>query len=119
MWTELEFLRSQRRELEQEVGLLRSILDGVGMIELDWRAEGQKAMAAYKASRGFESGLEKIGRVSYEFEYRVALKRLRGKHLDIMIEWDPFVECSEDANVEMDLDQPFNDGTPSEKQPTL
>ncbi|RRT66515.1 hypothetical protein B296_00008727 [Ensete ventricosum] len=36
-----------------------------------------------------------------------------------MIELDPFAECSEDANIEMDLDQPFDEGTPSEKQLTL
>ncbi|RRT39234.1 hypothetical protein B296_00011333 [Ensete ventricosum] len=39
-------------------------------------AEGPKAMTNYKVSRGFESGLEKIGRVSYEFGYRVVLERL-------------------------------------------
>ncbi|RZR95387.1 hypothetical protein BHM03_00024237 [Ensete ventricosum] len=106
MQTELESLRSQRRELEQEVGLLHS-------------TEGPKAMVAYKVSRGFESSLEKIRRISYEFGYWVALERLRGKHLEITIERDPFAECPEDANVKMDLDQPFDDVTPSEKQPTL
>ncbi|RWV92258.1 hypothetical protein GW17_00045384, partial [Ensete ventricosum] len=82
-------------------------------------AEGPKAVAAYKASRGFESILEKMGRVSYEFGYRVALKQHQGKHPEITIEQDPFAECPGDANVKMDLDQPFDDGTPSEKQPTL
>ncbi|RRT40549.1 hypothetical protein B296_00046892 [Ensete ventricosum] len=82
MWTELESLRSQRRELEQDVGVMRS-------------------------SRGFESGLKKMGRVIYEFGYRVVLERLRGKHSEMTIERDPFVECPKDANVEMDLDQPF------------
>ncbi|RRT41190.1 hypothetical protein B296_00057995 [Ensete ventricosum] len=76
-----------------------------------------EAVAAYKASRGFESSLEKMGRVSYEFGYRVTLERLQGKHPDIMIELDPFAKCPEDANVKMDLDQPFNDDTPLEKQP--
>ncbi|RWW48196.1 hypothetical protein BHE74_00045746 [Ensete ventricosum] len=137
MWTKLESLRSQRREFEQEVGLLRSSLDGarddqarlegdvlsltevVAFLEAKLKAEGQKVVAAYKASRGFESGLEKIGRVSYEFRYWVVLEQLQRKHPDIMIELDPFAECSEDANVEMDLDQPFDDDTPSEKQVTL
>ncbi|RWW37298.1 hypothetical protein BHE74_00057613 [Ensete ventricosum] len=137
MQTKLESLRSQQRELEQEVGLLRSSLDGARndrarlegdvlslteatvFLETELKAEGQKAMAAYKASQGFESGLEKMGTVSYEFGYQVALKRLRGKHPDITIERDLFIECSKDANVKMDLDQPFGNGTPSEKQPTL
>ncbi|RWW40994.1 hypothetical protein BHE74_00053558, partial [Ensete ventricosum] len=88
MRTELESLRSQRREFEQE-----------------------KVVAAYKASRGFESGLEKMGKVSYEFGYRVVLEQLRGKHPDVMIELDSFAKCPEDANIKMDLDQPFDDGT--------
>ncbi|RRT45919.1 hypothetical protein B296_00021519 [Ensete ventricosum] len=131
--TELESLRSQQRKLEQEVGLLHSSLDGarndrarlegdvLSVIEAAafLEAEGPKAVATYKASRGFESVLEKMGRVSYEFGYRVALKRLQGKHPEITIEQDPFAECPGGANVKMDLDQPFDDGTPSEKQPTL
>ncbi|RRT44880.1 hypothetical protein B296_00006437 [Ensete ventricosum] len=47
---------------------------------------GPKAVAAYKMSRGFESGLEKMGPVSYEFGYRMTLERLRGKHSEIEIE---------------------------------
>ncbi|RWV87644.1 hypothetical protein GW17_00050340, partial [Ensete ventricosum] len=84
--TELESLMNQWRELEQEVG-----------------AEGPKVVTAYKASRGFELGLEKMGRVNYEFGYRVALEQLWGKHLEIAIEQDPIAECPDDANVEMDL----------------
>ncbi|RWW84295.1 hypothetical protein BHE74_00007112 [Ensete ventricosum] len=121
------------RELEQEVRILRSSLDGArndparlegdilslteatAVLEAELKAEGMKAVATYKASRGFKSGLEKMGMVSYEFGYRVALERLWGKQPEIMIEQDPFAECPEDANVEMDLDQPFNDGTLSEK----
>ncbi|RRT50164.1 hypothetical protein B296_00026297 [Ensete ventricosum] len=129
MRAELESHRSQRRELEQEVGLLRSSLDGarndrarleddihslteaIAFLEAKLKVEGQKAMGTYKASRGFEFGLEKMGRVSYEFRYRVVLERLWGMHSDIMIELDPFIECFEDANIEMDLDQPFDDDT--------
>ncbi|RRT60587.1 hypothetical protein B296_00041379 [Ensete ventricosum] len=74
-----------------------------------------KAVATYKVPRGFESGLEEMGRVNYEFGYRVVLERLRGKHLEIAIEQDPFAECLEDTNVEMDLNQPFDDSIPSEK----
>ncbi|RRT69914.1 hypothetical protein B296_00015907 [Ensete ventricosum] len=116
MWTELESLRSQRRELEQEVGLLHSSLDGARNDRA--RLEGD-VLSLTKAIAFLESSLEKIRRVTYEFEYWVALERLRGKHLEITIERDPFAECPEDANVKMDLDQPFDDGTPSEKQPTL
>ncbi|RWW72947.1 hypothetical protein BHE74_00019212 [Ensete ventricosum] len=86
LWTELESLRNQQRELEQEVG-----------------AEGPKAVTAYKVSRGFELGLKEMGRVNYKFRYRAALERLRGKHLEIVIEQDPFDKCPDDTNVEMDL----------------
>ncbi|RWW62788.1 hypothetical protein BHE74_00030069 [Ensete ventricosum] len=47
--------------------------------------------------------------------YRVALEWLRGKHPEIEVEQDSFVECPEDANVNMDLSQPFDDSSPSEK----
>ncbi|RRT82776.1 hypothetical protein B296_00000096 [Ensete ventricosum] len=95
------------------------LTEAEAFLEAELKTEGQKAMVTYKASRGFESILEKMGRVSYEFGCRVALERLRGKHPDITIEQDPFAECSEDANVEMDLNQPFDNGITSEKQPTL
>ncbi|RRT57308.1 hypothetical protein B296_00041685 [Ensete ventricosum] len=78
-------------------------------------AEGPRVVASYKVSRGFESGLKKMGRVSYEFEYRVALERLRGKHPEIAIKQDLFAKCPEDTDVEMDLNQPFDDSTSSEK----
>ncbi|RRT55667.1 hypothetical protein B296_00039856 [Ensete ventricosum] len=103
--TKPESHRSQQRELEQEA---------VAFLEAELKAEGQKAVAAYKASRGFKFGLEKMGRGSYEFEYQVALERL-----DITIKQDPFAKCFEDTNVEMDLDQPFDNDTPSEKLLTL
>ncbi|RZS02484.1 hypothetical protein BHM03_00032545 [Ensete ventricosum] len=85
------------------------------LLEAELKAEGPKAVDAYKASQGFKSGLKKMGQVSYEFGYRVAFERLRGKHPEIEIEQDPFAECPEDANVGKDLNQPFDDSTPSEK----
>ncbi|RRT39059.1 hypothetical protein B296_00057603 [Ensete ventricosum] len=130
---ELESLKSQRRDMEQKVGVLRSSLDGAwndrvrfegdvlslpdaaALLKAELKAEGPRAVAAYKASRGFESGLEKMGRVSYEFGYRVALERLRGRHPEIMIELDLFTKCPNDANVKMDLNQLFDDHTPSRK----
>ncbi|RRT71284.1 hypothetical protein B296_00031872, partial [Ensete ventricosum] len=130
---ELESLKTQRRRLEEEVGILWSSLDGARddrarlegdvlsltevamLLEAKLKDEGAKAVVGYKASQGFELGLKKMGWVSYEFEYRVALKRLRGKHPEIKIKQDPFAECPEDANIRMDLSQPFDDSPPSEK----
>ncbi|RZS03438.1 hypothetical protein BHM03_00033616 [Ensete ventricosum] len=54
------------------------------------------------------SNLEKMGWVNYKFGYWEALERLRGKHPEIEVEQDLFVECPEDANIKMDLSQPFN-----------
>ncbi|RWV81810.1 hypothetical protein GW17_00056739 [Ensete ventricosum] len=94
---ELKSLKTQRRRLEEEVGILRSSLDearndrarlegdvlsltkAATLLEAELKGDGAKAVATYKASRGFESGLEKMRWVSYEFEYRVVLERLRGK----------------------------------------
>ncbi|RZR77190.1 hypothetical protein BHM03_00002201 [Ensete ventricosum] len=92
-----------------------SLTEVAALLEAELKVKGPKAVAAYKASRGFESGLKKMRRVSYEFGYRVALERLRGKHIEIAIEQDPFAECPDDANVEMDLNQPFDNSTPSKK----
>ncbi|RWV85877.1 hypothetical protein GW17_00052291 [Ensete ventricosum] len=101
-----------RRELEQEVGVMRSNLDearndrarlegdvlslieAATFLEVELKAERPKPMTAYKASRGFELGLEKMGRVPM-----------------IAIEQDLFTECPNDADVEMDLNQTFDDST--------
>ncbi|RWW26393.1 hypothetical protein GW17_00009217 [Ensete ventricosum] len=83
----LESLKNQQRRLEEEVGVLHSSLDGAWndrarlegdvlslteaatLLEAELKVEGPRAVAVYKASRGFESGLEKMGRVNYEFGY--------------------------------------------------
>ncbi|RRT70169.1 hypothetical protein B296_00031977 [Ensete ventricosum] len=108
----LDGARNDRAHLEGDV---LSLIKGATLLEAEQKGEGIKIVAAYKASRGFESGLEKMGWVSNKFGYRVALERLRRKHPKIEVEQDPFVECPEDANVMMDLSQPFDDSSPSEK----
>ncbi|RRT72496.1 hypothetical protein B296_00008640 [Ensete ventricosum] len=96
-------------------GDVLSLTEATTFLEVELKGEGPKVVATYKASRGFESSLEKMGRVSYEFEYRVTLEQLWEKHPEIVIEQDPFVEYPEDVHVKMDLNQPFDDNTPSEK----
>ncbi|RWW81569.1 hypothetical protein BHE74_00010014, partial [Ensete ventricosum] len=101
---ELESLKNQRREMDQEVGVQHSNLDGarndrarlegdllslteaMALLKAELKADGLKAVATYKASQGFESSLKKMRRVNYEFWYRVALKLLRGKPSEIAIE---------------------------------
>ncbi|RWW67767.1 hypothetical protein BHE74_00024788, partial [Ensete ventricosum] len=73
----LDRARDDRAQLEGDV---LSLTEAATLLEAKLKDEGAKAVVGYKASRGFESGLKKMGWVSYEFEYRVALKRLRGKH---------------------------------------
>ncbi|RRT76128.1 hypothetical protein B296_00012802 [Ensete ventricosum] len=55
------------------------------------------------ASREFEPGLEKMVHISYEFGYRMALKRFQAKHLEAEVETDPFAKCPKDDNVTIDL----------------
>ncbi|RRT40661.1 hypothetical protein B296_00056011 [Ensete ventricosum] len=75
-------------------------------------AEGDKAITNYKKSQDFESELEKMGQVTYEFGYWIALERFRAKCPDLSIEEDPFAERPEDTNVRMETSQPFDDSTP-------
>ncbi|RWW88877.1 hypothetical protein BHE74_00002231 [Ensete ventricosum] len=77
------------------------------MLQSELKAGGDKAIADYKKSRGFESGLEKMGQVTYEFEYQVALERFQAKYPDSSVEEDPFAKRPEDANVRMEASQPF------------
>ncbi|RWV95304.1 hypothetical protein GW17_00042076, partial [Ensete ventricosum] len=80
---DLDGAQDDRTRLEGDV---LSLTEATTLLEAELKAKWSKAMDAYKASRGFESCLEKMGRVSYEFGYRVALERLRGKHPEIEIE---------------------------------
>ncbi|RWW35249.1 hypothetical protein BHE74_00059848, partial [Ensete ventricosum] len=48
------------------------------------------AIDDYKESVGFKEGLKRMGRVAYEYGYRVALARFRSLHLDSEVEEDPF-----------------------------
>ncbi|RZS12435.1 hypothetical protein BHM03_00043972 [Ensete ventricosum] len=62
----LQGARDNRARLEEEV---LSLTEAATLLQSKLKAEGPKAVAAYKASWGFESGLEKMGRISYEFGY--------------------------------------------------
>ncbi|RZR88177.1 hypothetical protein BHM03_00015714 [Ensete ventricosum] len=68
---------------------------------------GAEGGGCLQCIRGFESGLEKMGQISYEFKYRVALEWLGKRHPEVEVENDPFAKCLEDDNVKIDLCQPF------------
>ncbi|RRT62205.1 hypothetical protein B296_00043573 [Ensete ventricosum] len=56
----------------------------------------------YKGSASFKEGLKRMGRVAYEYGYRVALARFRSSHPDSEVEEDPFTIKPEDASVPME-----------------
>ncbi|RRT78890.1 hypothetical protein B296_00009489 [Ensete ventricosum] len=96
---ELRDLRDSWRRLEDEV---LSLTKGAEILQFELKAKGDKIIADYKKSRGFQSGLEMMGQVTYEFRYRVALERFRAKYPDPFAKEDPFAEWPEDANVRME-----------------
>ncbi|RZR77286.1 hypothetical protein BHM03_00002301 [Ensete ventricosum] len=68
----------------------------------------KKAVEEYKESLGFEMGLVRMGRVSLEYRYQLALARLQARHPGVEIELYPFVTLPKDANVPMADEQPFD-----------
>ncbi|RRT31233.1 hypothetical protein B296_00057809 [Ensete ventricosum] len=70
------------------------------------------AVAEYKESLGFKEGLKRMGRVTYEYGYRVALARFRAQHPDAHVEENPFTIYPEDDSVPMERQQDFDDSTP-------
>ncbi|RRT33006.1 hypothetical protein B296_00048424 [Ensete ventricosum] len=74
----------------------------------------KQAVDRYKESVNFKEGLKRMGRVTYEYKYQVALTRFRALHLDSEVEEDPFTIHPEDALVPMKRQQAFDDSDPSE-----
>ncbi|RWW82731.1 hypothetical protein BHE74_00008791 [Ensete ventricosum] len=74
----------------------------------------RQAVIQYKESIGFKEGLKRMGRVTYEYEYRVALARFHARHPDLEVEEDPFTIHPEDDLVPMERQQEFGDSDPPE-----
>ncbi|XP_065001639.1 uncharacterized protein LOC135634875 [Musa acuminata AAA Group] len=72
-------------------------------------ARDKKLVEDYKASSGFQLGLVRTGRVSYEYGYRVALARFKARNPDSEVVEDPFGSFPEDLGVDMQADVPFDD----------
>ncbi|THU50435.1 hypothetical protein C4D60_Mb06t20200 [Musa balbisiana] len=53
-------------------------------------AKDKKLLEDYKGSSGFQLGLVRTGRVSYEYGYRIALARFKARHPDLEVAEDPF-----------------------------
>ncbi|RWW44304.1 hypothetical protein BHE74_00049945 [Ensete ventricosum] len=104
----LKEARTRARRMDDE--LLQAVKD----LE-STRAElpGQ-AVARNKGSLGFKEGLKRMGRVTYEYGYQVALARFRARYPDANIEEDPFTIHPEDDLVPMERQQDFDDSAPPE-----
>ncbi|RRT39184.1 hypothetical protein B296_00046801, partial [Ensete ventricosum] len=77
------------------------------------RAELPKQMVVqYKESLGFKECMKRMGRVTYEYVYRVALTSFHARHLDAEVEEDPFTIHPEDDLVSMERQQAFDDSVP-------
>ncbi|RZS25490.1 hypothetical protein BHM03_00058695 [Ensete ventricosum] len=71
----------------------------------------KQAIEEYKKLSGFEMGLARMGWVSLEYGYQLALARLRTRHPSVEIDEDPFTLLPEDADVPMAEEQPFDDSS--------
>ncbi|RWW36460.1 hypothetical protein BHE74_00058518 [Ensete ventricosum] len=104
----LKEARVKARKIDDE------LLQSVKALE-NTRAElSRRAVDHYKESAGFKEGLKRMGRVTYEYDYRVALARFRSLHPDSEVEEDPFTIRLEDDSVPMERQQAFDDSAPPE-----
>ncbi|RRT75465.1 hypothetical protein B296_00006629 [Ensete ventricosum] len=79
------------------------------------RAELPKqTIVQYNELLGFKEGLKMMGRVTYEYGYRVTLARFHARHPDAEVEEDPFTIHPEDDLVPMERQQAFDDSVPPE-----
>ncbi|RZS26396.1 hypothetical protein BHM03_00059729 [Ensete ventricosum] len=74
----------------------------------------RQAVVQYKESADFKEGLKRMGQVTYEYEYRVALARFHARHSVSEVEEDPFTINPEDDLVPMERQQAFDDSDPPE-----
>ncbi|RZS28476.1 hypothetical protein BHM03_00062077 [Ensete ventricosum] len=62
----------------------------------------RQSVVQYKESLGFKEGLIRMGRVTYEYGYRMALACFRARHLDADVEEDSFTIHPDDDLVPME-----------------
>ncbi|RWW57458.1 hypothetical protein BHE74_00035765 [Ensete ventricosum] len=104
----LKDARVRARKMDDE------LLQAVKALE-NARAElPRQSVDYYKNSVDFKEGLKRMGRVTYEYGYRVALARFHALHPDSEVEEDPFTIHPEDDLVPMERQQEFDDSDPPE-----
>ncbi|RWW56724.1 hypothetical protein BHE74_00036543 [Ensete ventricosum] len=103
----LKEARVRARKMDDE------LLQAVKALE-NARAElPRQVVHRYKESVGFE-GLKRMGRVTYEYGYWVALARFHALHPDLEVKEDSFTIHPEDDLVSMERQQIFDDSDPLE-----
>ncbi|RRT31157.1 hypothetical protein B296_00059264 [Ensete ventricosum] len=104
----LKEARTRARRMDDE--LLQAVKD----LESARAELPEQAVARYKGSLGFKEGLKRMGRVTYEYGYRVALARFRARYPDVDVEEDPFTIYPEYDMVPMERQHDFDDSVPPE-----
>ncbi|RWW36015.1 hypothetical protein BHE74_00058983 [Ensete ventricosum] len=104
----LKEVRVRTRKMDDE------LLQAVKALESARAELLRQAIVQYKESLGFKEGLKRMGRVTYEYGYRVALARFHARHPDAEVEEDPFTIHPEDDLVPMERQQAFDDSVPPE-----
>ncbi|RWW65858.1 hypothetical protein BHE74_00026805, partial [Ensete ventricosum] len=91
----LKEARVRARKMDDE------LLQSVKALESARSELPKQAIDRYKESADFKEGLKRMGRVTYEYGYRVALAHFRALHPDSEVEEDPFTIHPEDDMVPM------------------
>ncbi|RRT39329.1 hypothetical protein B296_00044465 [Ensete ventricosum] len=104
----LKEARVRARKMDDE------LLQSVKALESARAELPRQAVDDYKESAGFKEGLKRMGRVTYEYGYRVALARFRSLHPDSEVEEDPFTIRPKDNSVPMEKQQAFDGSDPPE-----
>ncbi|RRT31117.1 hypothetical protein B296_00058910 [Ensete ventricosum] len=92
----LKGARTRARRMDDE--LLQAVKD----LESARAELSGQSVARYKGSLGFKEGLKRMGQVTYEYGYRVALARFRARYPDADVEEDSFTIHPEDDLVPME-----------------
>ncbi|RRT36947.1 hypothetical protein B296_00028808, partial [Ensete ventricosum] len=96
------------RKMDDELLLAMKALESA-------RAElPRQLVVQYKESLDFKECLKRMGRVTYEYGYRVASARFHARHPDAEVEEDPFIIHPEDDLMSMERQQTFDDSVPPE-----
>ncbi|RZS19968.1 hypothetical protein BHM03_00052430, partial [Ensete ventricosum] len=104
----LKEARVRARKMDDE------LLQAVKALESARAELPKQTVVQYKESLGFKEGLKRMGRVTYEYGYRVALARFHARHPNAKVEEAPFTIYPEDDLVPMERQQAFDDSVPPE-----